>query len=171
MLLDPTPAPLGTLRCHVARANTQWRDFKPEVPALVIFGGPQAYVSPGWYATKQETGKVVPTWNYAIVHAYGTLRIFEDADSLRALVRALTDRHEAGRTPPWNIDDAPAEFIDRQLKGIVGFEMPISRLEGKWKLSQNRPVQDRAGVISGLRELGDESSAAMADLMAASEKN
>src|SRR5262245_56686071 len=171
MLLDPAPAPLGTLRCHVARANTQWRDFKPDVAALVIIGGPQAYVSPGWYATKQETGKVVPTWNYAVVHAYGTLRIFEDADSLRALVRALTDRHEAGRTPPWNIDDAPAEFIDRQLKGIVGFEMPISRLVGKWKLSQNRPVQDRAGVISGLRELGDESSAAMADLMAASEKN
>jgi transcriptional regulator len=169
MLLDPAPAPLGTLRCHVARANTQWRDLKLEVPALVIFGGPQAYVSPGWYATKQETGKVVPTWNYAVVHAYGTLRIFEDADSLRALVRALTDRHEAGRTPPWSIDDAPAEFIDRQLKGIVGIEMPISRLEGKWKLSQNRPAADRAGVIIGLRELGDESSAAIADLMAAAD--
>jgi transcriptional regulator len=103
------------------------------------------------------------------VHAYGTLRIFEDADSLRAVVRALTDRHEAGRTPPWSIDDAPAEFIDRQLKGIVGIEMPISRLEGKWKLSQNRPAADRAGVISGLRELGDESSAAIADLMAAAD--
>jgi transcriptional regulator len=170
MLLDAAPAPFGTLRCHVARANTQWRDPKAEVPALVIFGGPQAYVSPGWYATKQETGKVVPTWNYAVVHAYGTLRIFEDADSLRALVRALTDRHEAGRTQPWSIDDAPAEFIDRQLKGIVGIEMPISRLEGKWKLSQNRPAEDRAGVIGGLRELSDDGSAAIAELMAA-EKN
>jgi transcriptional regulator len=168
MLLDPEPAPYGMLVGHVSRANEQWRRADAGVPALAIFLGPEAYVSPDWYATKRQTGKVVPTWNYVAVHAYGALRFFEDAERLLALVTRLTETHETGRPAPWAVTDAPPEFIRAQLKGIVGFELPIARLEGKWKLSQNRPAEDRASVIEGLRREG---GAAVAEAMVAVERN
>jgi transcriptional regulator len=171
MLLDPEPAPYGTLIGHVSRANGQWRRPDAGMAALAIFLGPEAYVSPAWYATKRQTGKVVPTWNYVAVHAYGALRFFEDAERLLALVTRLTETHEAGRPAPWAVTDAPPEFIRAQLKGIVGFELPIARLEGKWKLSQNRPAEDRAGAIEGLQREGGDGGAAVAEAMVAVERN
>jgi transcriptional regulator len=155
MLLDPQPEPFGTLRCHLARGNPQWRSFSPDVPALAIFSGPQHYISPLWYATTAETGKVVPTWDYAIVHAYGPLHVTEDAAWLREMVTNLTDLHEAIFPEPWTVENAPADYIAGQLKAIVGIEMPISRLEGKWKVSQNRPEKDREGVVSGLEQMAE----------------
>jgi len=163
--IDAAPAPFGTLRGHVARANPLAREPSRGVDALAIFHGPQAYVSPSWYPSKQETGKVVPTWNYAVVHAHGPLRIVDDRSWLRALVERLTRRHEAGRGAPWSVSDAPAEFIDAQLGAIVGIEMPIARLVGKWKVSQNRQPRDRAGAAEGLSQEGGDSAAAMADLV------
>jgi transcriptional regulator len=171
MLLDPEPAPYGTLTGHVSRANGQWRRVGAGVAALAIFLGPEAYVSPAWYATKRQTGKVVPTWNHVAVHAYGALRLFEDAERLLALVTRLTETHEAGRPAPWAVADAPPEFIRAQLKGIVGFELPIVRLEGKWKMSQNRPAEDRAGAIEGLQREGGAGEARVAEVMAAVERN
>jgi transcriptional regulator len=149
--LDPEPAPLGTLRGHLARGNPQWRGFSPDVEALVVFHGPDAYVSPALYPSKRETGKVVPTWNYVVVHARGPLRIVEDPEWLRALVGRLTDRHERARPDPWKVSDAPPDFVDKMLRAIVGLEIPLRGLEGKWKLSQNRPLADRRGVAEGLR--------------------
>lgn len=167
MLLDPEPAPYGTLIGHIARANGQWRRTAADTPALAMFLGPDAYVSPAWYATKRQTGRVVPTWNYVAVHASGDVRFFDDAERLLRLVKRLTETHEAGRPEPWTVTDAPPEFIRAQLKGIVGFELPIARLEGKWKLSQNRPAEDRAGAIEGLRREGGGGEAAVAEMMAA----
>jgi transcriptional regulator len=167
MLLDPEPAPYGTLTGHIARANGQWQRVDGDVAALAIFLGPEAYVSPGWYATKRQTGRVVPTWNYVAVHASGALQFFDDAERLRALVTRLTATHEAERPEPWAVSDAPAQFIDTMLKSIVGFELRIERLEGKWKLSQNRPAEDRAGVIEGLRREGGPAEATLAQIMAA----
>jgi transcriptional regulator len=166
LLFDPDPAPHGKLLGHLARANNQWRDFNASVPALAIFAGPQGYVSPSWYATKTETGKVVPTWNYAAVHAYGMLRAIEDASWLRAFVGRLTERHEGARPLPWKVEDAPDSFIQSQLKGIVGIELTVQRVEGKMKLSQNRPERDRLGTERGLRETGVAGDEALADLMA-----
>ncbi len=163
--IDPSPAPFGTLRGHVARANPLWREPPRGVDALAIFQGPQAYVSPSWYPSKRETGKVVPTWNYAVVHAHGPLRIIDDRAWLRALVERLTRRHEAGRREPWQVTDAPPDFIEAQLAAIVGIEMPIARLAGKWKTSQNRSPRDRAGAAEGLAQDAGESAAAMADLV------
>jgi transcriptional regulator len=161
--VDPEPAPFGTLRGHVARANPVWRDFARDVEALVMFQGPETYVSPSWYPSKQETAKVVPTWNYVVVHAHGPLRFIDDRRWLRAFVERLTNRHEAGRRDPWKITDAPADYIDKQVGAIVGLEIPLTRLVGKWKVSQNRPAQDRDGVVEGLRRQGDPASVAMAD--------
>ena len=155
MLVDPEPAPYGTLRGHIARANPQWRDVSGKVRALAIFLGPDAYITPSWYATKRVNAKVVPTWNYAAIHAYGPVRFFDDADALLALVTRLTETHEAARQQPWAVSDAPADFIRGMLRAIVGFELPIDRLEGKWKMSQNRPAEDRAGVVEGLRHDGE----------------
>ena len=169
MLFNPTPEPNGRLLGHVARANPQWRAYDGS-EALAIFPGPEAYISPAWYATKKATGKVVPTWNYVAVHAYGRLEFFEDAVRLRSLVGRLTERHESQRPAPWAVDDAPKEFIDAQLKAIVGFEMTIQRLEGKWKLSQNRTAEDRAGAIAGLKEEGGPAEQAVAALMTDREK-
>ena len=153
--IDPEPAPFGTLRGHVARANPIWREAAVDRDALVIFQGPDLYISPSWYETKAETGKVVPTWNYVVVHAHGPPRFIDDRAWLRAFVTRLTERHEAGRQTPWKVTDAPAEYIDAQLGAIIGLEIPIARLVGKWKVSQNRPPRDRAGVIDGLtREAG-----------------
>ncbi len=159
---DPHPAPLGTLRAHVARANPVWRQFSREVEPLVIFQGPQTYITPSWYQTKQETGKVVPTFNYIVVHAYGAMRVIEDAGWLRKFVGGLTDRFEASRAQPWAVTDAPEDFIAMQLRAIVGIEISVTRLIGKWKTSQNRPVADQKGVVAGLRESDDAVAQAMA---------
>src|SRR5476651_152693 len=146
--------PLGTLRGHVARANPVWKEFSRDVDVLVIFQGPGSYITPSWYETKKETGKVVPTYNYCTVHAHGPLRVHDDREWLRAMVTRLTQRFESTRPAPWAVADAPAEFIDKQLAAIVGLEIPISRLTGKWKVSQNRPAADQANVVAGLRERG-----------------
>lgn len=151
VLLEPAEGELGTLYGHVARANPQWRT---PGEALAIFQGPDAYVTPSWYAVKRETGKVVPTWNYLAVHATGPVEFFDDPERVRALVTRLTDAHEAGRADPWEVGDAPAAFIASQLKGIVGLRLPIARLEGARKMSQNRPAADRAGVAAGLAASG-----------------
>jgi transcriptional regulator len=142
-------ADAGVLRGHVARANPLWRRAAGQ-RVLAVFHGPQGYVSPGWYPAKAEHGKVVPTWNYAVVHAHGTLRVIDDADWLRALVGRLTDRHEAAQARPWAVGDAPPDYLAAMLAAIVGIELPIERLEGKWKLSQNRAAADRRGVVAGL---------------------
>jgi transcriptional regulator len=160
--IDPNPAPFGTLRAHVARANPVWREFSREVEPLVIFQGPQAYITPSWYQTKKETGKVVPTFNYIVLHAYGAMRVIEDADWLRKFVSGLTDRFEAPRAQPWAVTDAPADFIAMQLRAIIGIEIPVARLVGKWKTSQNRPAADQKGVVAGLRESDDAIAQAMA---------
>ena len=161
LLLDPEPAPYGTLIGHLARPNPQGTSSQPDPEALAIFHGPEAYVTPNWYATKRETGKVVPTWNYVAVHAYGPLRLFHDPARLLEVVTRLTERHEAPRAEPWAVADAPPDFIAGMLRGIVGIEIPIARLEGKRKMSQNRPAADRAGVIAGLSAEGRDDVAAL----------
>jgi transcriptional regulator len=159
---DPEPAPSGTLRGHVARANPVWRDFSTEVEALTVFQGPQQYITPSWYPTKADTGMVVPTYNYLVVHAHGPLRVIDDPAWLRQLVGRLTSHFEAERPAPWQVTDAPDDFIAQQLRAIVGIEIPVTRLVGKWKASQNRSRADREGVVRGLRELGDPEAAVMA---------
>ncbi|CDX18762.1 FMN-binding negative transcriptional regulator [Mesorhizobium sp. ORS 3324] len=149
LLLDESEGEHGTLYGHVAKANPHW-GAPPLGDGLAIFMGPDAYVTPAWYQTKRETGKVVPTWNYVAVHAHGAVEFFEDADRLLEIVTRLTNLHEGGRASPWSVSDAPPDFIRAQLKGIVGLRMPIARLEGKRKMSQNRNAADRAGVVSGL---------------------
>jgi len=139
----------GTLRGHVARANPLWR-IAAGTPVLAVFHGPQAYVSPSWYPAKAATHRVVPTWNYAVVHAHGVLEAVADAPWLRALVGRLTDRHEADRPAPWSVDDAPDDYVQQMLRAIVGIRIPIDRLLGKWKVSQNRSPADRLGVADGL---------------------
>ncbi|HEY4069158.1 MAG TPA: FMN-binding negative transcriptional regulator [Burkholderiaceae bacterium] len=154
-ILDPDPAGgPGILRAHVARANPLWRETRGEVESLVVFQGEQAYISPGWYPSKAEHGKVVPTWNYVMVQARGTLRAIDDAPWLRAFVTRLTERHEAPLVKPWAVTDAPPDFIDTMLRAIVGIEIQLSALTGKWKVSQNRSAADRAGVAQGLRDAG-----------------
>jgi transcriptional regulator len=165
LLFRPDKGPNGTLYGHFARANPQWKELQDGAEALVIFAGADAYVSPGFYPSKAEHGKVVPTWNYVAVHAYGTAEVFSDADRLLALVSALTDRHEANRAQPWKVADAPANYIDGMLKAIVGFALPIQRLEGKRKLSQNRSTADIAGVREGLAASPDVHDQALAHLM------
>jgi transcriptional regulator len=159
MLLDTSPAPYGTLIGHLARPNPQGRSALGE--ALAIFQGPDAYITPSWYATKRATGKVVPTWNYVAVHAYGAVEFFDDPARLLDVVTRLTERQEGRRSAPWAVSDAPEEFIQGMLKGIVGFAISVSRLEGKWKMSQNRPGEDRVGVVAGLSEEGQETVAAL----------
>jgi transcriptional regulator len=155
----------GRLKGHISRANPQWRDYTPSVEALAIFSGPQHYITPSWYPEKQETGKVVPTWNYVVVHAYGHLKVIEDGEWLMAHLENLTRTHEAGFAIPWKVQDAPADYIASLAKGIVGLEMAIERLEGKWKVSQNRSEQDREGVARGLAELNTTESLAMKALV------
>ncbi len=165
LLLDETKGAYGTLTGHVSRANVQWRDTDPNAEALIIFLGLDSYVTPNWYPAKQETGRVVPTWNYAAIHAYGRITFIEDPEWLRTMVSDLTRKHEASFPSPWQVSDAPAVYIDSQLKAIVGFEFQILRLEGKQKFNQNRSVEDRLGVIQGLRELEDERKTQVAELM------
>ena len=149
LFLDESEGEHGVIYGHVAKANPQWR-VRPLGEGLAIFMGPDGYVTPAWYQTKLETGKVVPTWNYVAVHAYGPVEFFEDADRLLQVVTRLTNLHEGERASPWSVSDAPPDFIQSQLKGIVGLRMPLTRLEGKRKMSQNRNAADRAGVVSGL---------------------
>lgn len=162
---DPAGGP-GILRAHVARANPLWREARGDVDSLVVFQGPQAYISPSMYPTKAATGKVVPTWNYITVHAHGTIEFFDDKERLLDLVTRLTDRHESKRAEPWAVSDAPADYIQAHLKGIVGFRLPIARLAGKWKMSQNRNAEDRQGVVDGLGREGGLAESAVADIMA-----
>ncbi len=164
-LIDPQEGERGRLRAHLARANPQWRDLSASGECLVVFQGPQDYVTPSWYATKRETGKVVPTWNYATVHVSGRACVIQDQQWLRRQIDDLTRLREAARAEPWEVDDAPAPFVAAQIKGIVGIEIAIDRIEGKWKVSQNRPEADREGVAAGLAGQG-EGSAAMAALVA-----
>lgn len=165
MVLEDDGSPFGLLRGHVARSNTQWSDLSPTIDALAIFAGPQHYISPSWYPAKAEHGKVVPTWNYAVVHAYGPIRVIEDKHWLRAHVSRLTTIHEAGFAEPWKVSDAPEEYLAALLNGIVGIELSIRRLEGKWKMSQNRSQEDREGVATGLQELSTPESLAIKNLM------
>jgi transcriptional regulator len=168
-ILDVEPDGRCVLRGHVARANPLWREARGDVDSLVVFQGPQAYVSPGWYASKAEHGKVVPTWNYVMVQARGPLRVMHDmkADAawLHAFVTRLTERHEAPRAAPWAVSDAPADYITSMLRAIVGIEIPVVALTGKWKVSQNRCAADREGVARGLAESGTADGLAMAPLV------
>ncbi len=156
---------MGTLQAHMARANPQWRALAAGAEVLIVFQGADHYVTPSWYETKRETGKVVPTWNYAIVQVRGTVRVIEDSQWLRAQVNRLTDGHESRRMIPWAVDDAPDDFITAQLKGIIGIEVPITAIEGKWKVSQNRNEADRRGVAEGLEAEGSEAAGAMAAMV------
>ena len=162
-LLDGDGTARGTLRLHMARANPQGRELEAVEECLVVFQGPQDYVTPSWYATKRETGKVVPTWNYATVHAWGRPRVMKDDAWLRRQIEDLTASRESRRAEPWAVGDAPEDFVAMQMRAIVGIEIPISRIEGKWKMSQNRPEADRAGVIAGFRESGGEAIAALVE--------
>jgi len=170
MLLDPEPAPFGTLLGHLARANPQWQRVKPGFEALAIFLGPNTYITPSWYPTKQQTGKVVPTWNYLAIHAYGSISFFDDAAELRDHVSKMTGMHEAPRAKPWAVSDAPADFVDQMVRAIVGFRLHITRLEGKWKMSQNRPQQDVSGVLEGLAREDGEAAAQIAEIVASRAK-
>ena len=153
-LMYPDEGEFGTLRAHLARANPHAAALREVDDCLVAFTGPHGYISPSWYAAKAEHGKVVPTWNYAAVHAWGAPRVIDDAAWVRRLVGDLTQSQEAGRAAPWAVEDAPADFIDTMLRAIVGVEIPIRRIEGKFKMSQNRAMPDRAGVVDGLRADG-----------------
>jgi transcriptional regulator len=160
-ILDAAADEPGVLRAHVARANPVWTTARDDVDALVVFQGPQGYVSPAWYPSKAAHGKVVPTWNYLMVQARGRLRAIDDRAWLRDFVTRLTDRHESARAAPWAVSDAPADFIDTMLGAIVGIELTLSSLVGKWKASQNRSEADRDGVAAGVeRERGDAALAA-----------
>lgn len=154
-VLDRSSGPLGTLQGHIARANAHHRQNRFSDDALVIFLGPEAYITPSWYPAKQEHGRVVPTWNYVAVHAHGRLAFVDDADYLRAHLESLTARHEARMEHPWSVADAPAEYIEGLTKAVVGVQLEIVRLEGKWKMSQNRSDADIEGVIEGLGRAQD----------------
>jgi transcriptional regulator len=160
-LLEASEGNRAHLRCHLARANAQWRMIGGAAPVLVVFQGPQAYVTPSWYAAKAEHGKVVPTWNYCIVQARGVAAIRDDADWLRRHVKALTNRHETERPKPWAVSDAPERFIETMLRGIVGIEIEVRELSGKWKTSQNRPAADKAGIVAGYEAEGNSAMAAL----------
>ncbi|CAG1014001.1 Protease synthase and sporulation protein PAI 2 [Burkholderiaceae bacterium] len=165
LLLDPAHGPHGTLRGHVARANPLWRSLGGPMACVAIFQGPQAYVTPSWYASKHEHGKVVPTWNYAVVHAHGPARAIEDPAWLIAHLSAMTDVQESRQAQPWKVADAPKEYIERLMQAIVGIEIGITSLRGSWKVSQNRSQADRLGVAAGLRSRDDEASREMASLV------
>ena len=164
LFLDEREGDQGVIYGHLAKANTQWKEA-PTCDALAIFSGPDAYVTPSWYVSKQEHGKVVPTWNYAAVHVYGQVEFFEDADRLHEVVTRLTELYEHPRAESWAVTDAPADFIKAQLRGIVGLRMPVSRIDAKRKMSQNRSEADRAGVVAGLAESDRESDRVVATMV------
>jgi transcriptional regulator len=169
-LVDARKSEHGTLRAHLARANPQLRELAAVAECLVVFQGPQHYISPSLYPTKRETGKVVPTWNYITVHAWGRPQVIDDAAWLRNQIEDLTRHNEEPRAAPWKVSDAPESFVAAQMKGIVGLEILITRIEGKWKVSQNRPVVDQAGVVAGLRGGGGDAEL-MASLVAGRSKS
>jgi transcriptional regulator len=158
------------LLLHMARANPHWRSIQGTAPALAIVAGPQAYVSPSWYATKQEPGRVVPTWNYSSVHLSGTVTVHDDPVWLRDLVGRLTDLHESGLAEPWSVADAPSVYVDKQLRAIIGIELHVERIEAKAKLSQNRSDEDRAGVVAGLESAGTVRDLEVAQAMRAADE-
>jgi transcriptional regulator len=163
-VLDPARSKLGTLKVHIARANPQWRDLEASPDVLIVFQGHDHYITPSWYETKRETGKVVPTWNYTMVQARGRAQVMDDAwlgQQIEELTRALERRREAS----WAVSDAPADFIAMQRRAIVGLEIEILDIRGKWKTSQNRNAADRAGVVAGLEAMGDEDSRTMAAIV------
>lgn len=160
-------SPFGTLQGHIARANPLRQEINGKIDVLAIFQGPDAYISPSWYATKKATGKAVPTWNYAVVHAHGTLRVIDDAAWLRAQLEALTTHNEAVFAHPWAVSDAPRDYTEKMIAAVVGIEIEITRLTGKWKVSQNQPAENRAGVIEALHNDGGDNAAAMAALIEA----
>jgi transcriptional regulator len=162
LLLEPAQGPNGTLYGHLARANPQWRALQKGAEVLVIFQLADAYISPSWYASKAEHGKVVPTWNYVAVHAQGQAQVFEDGEALRSLLSRLTARHEGTRAQPWALEDAPQDYIDAMLRGMVGFSLPISRLQGKWKLGQNRSAADQHSLREALNASCDARDQALA---------
>ncbi len=164
-LIDPARGEFGTLVGHVARANPAWRAFSKTVDSVVAFQGPQTYITPSWYPSKHAHGKAVPTWNYAVVHAHGMPRAIEDREWLWRHVNQLTNVHEAGQALPWKVTDAPQEYTDKMLQAIVGIEIPIAKLVGKWKVSQNRPEADKLGVVAGLSSREDAQSKEMASLV------
>lgn len=164
-LVDATRGEHGTLVGHVARANPVWKAFSKDISSVVIFQGPQTYITPSWYPSKHAHGKAVPTWNYAVVHARGLPCAIEDPEWLRQHVTQLSSVHEAGRAVPWSVSDAPADYIDAMLKAIVGIEIPIAKISGKWKTSQNRALPDKLGTIAGLYERGDADAQQMAALV------
>jgi transcriptional regulator len=168
LLLNPDEGPNGTLYGHLAKANPQWKTLGAR-EALVIFQGPDAYISPSFYAAKAEHGKVVPTWNYLAVHVYGRAQVFTDPQRLLRVVTDLTDKHEARRPAPWAVSDAPDDYIQKMLNGIVGFAIPIERLEGKRKLNQNRSAEDITGVSKGLAASQDPTDQEIARLMSPGE--
>lgn len=164
-VIRPEPKPYGTLRGHVARANPVWQELSVSIESVVVFQGPQAYISPSWYPSKAQHGKVVPTWNYVTVHAYGSPRAVEDIDWLTEQLADLTDLQESSNPRPWKINDAPKDYLDKMLQAIVGIEIPIGKIMGKWKLSQNRPNADRRGVIAALNSDTGQGSKVMAEFM------
>jgi transcriptional regulator len=164
-LLDRSRGPLGTLIGHVSRANSVWRELASEGPSVVMFQGSQAYITPGWYQGTAEHGEVVPTWNYVVAHAHGVARVVEDRAWIFDMLRRLTEVHEAPRPSPWSVSDAPAPFMDRMMRAIVGIEIPIDRLEGKLKASQDEAMPDRLGTVRGLREQACDTARAMATLV------
>lgn len=164
-LIDSTRGEFGTLIGHVARANPVWRSFSTTANSLVIFQGAESYITPSWYPSKHDHGKAVPTWNYAVVHAHGVPRAIEDRAWLLAHLTQLTLTHERVQPLPWKVSDAPETFIEQLMNAIVGIEIPISKLVGKWKVSQNRPAPDQLGVLAGLTARGDDQSLAMAALV------
>ena len=165
LVLDPGHGPFGRLRGHIARANSMWRNIEAGAEVLVLFHGSHSYISPSFYPSKQEHGKVVPTWNYAVTHARGKIAWVRDSQWLRQLVENLTEQHEAEQAVPWRVSDAPDEYVRKMLEGIVGFEISIDELRGTMKLSQNKSETDRAGVRRGLSERADADSAEIARLM------
>jgi transcriptional regulator len=168
--LDPAqPEAPGILRGHVARANPLWK-LSDRTQVLAIFHGPEAYITPSWYPTKMETGKAVPTWNFAVVHAHGTLNVIDDAAWLRTHLNALTDSQESDFDHPWQVADAPADYIDNMIKAVVGIEIVITRLQGKWKVSQNQPTQNQAGIVTGLQAVSNARSLEMAEWVAAASR-
>ena len=170
-LSSVTEGALDVLQGHVARANPVWRDMLPDTEALAIFHGLQSYISPSWYETKAETGKVVPTWNYAVVHAYGPLQVKDDPEWVREQMVALTRQEESGFAVPWSVADAPQEFTDRLIQHVVGIEIPISRWVGKWKVSQNQPLRNCDSVIAQLEQQGRPDSDEMAEIVRATCKD
>jgi transcriptional regulator len=157
--------PYGLIECHLARANPHWKDLAAGNEAMMIFQGLEGYITPNWYPSKADHGKVVPTWNYAVVHAYGRPEVMQDKDWIRRHVADLTAQQEANESKPWALSDAPEAFIEVMLRGIVGFRFAIARLEGKWKMSQNRDAWDRAGVVQGLGKRGKADDLAMAEIV------